>query len=999
YELSTWFGIDYSVEFEVANVYINGNYNGMYLVTSKVQVDENRINISKNDYLIEIDNTVDDYQFKTDRNSVVNFTVKNPDFDKLSVEERELKLAEIKSYIEFIEDKIYDQSVTFEELSTYLDMESFAKYYWIQELSLNFDAMYGSSYMYTTTDVETGEKVLHMGPIWDMDNTIGFYAKINNDYSNLKYYNLLNDSFGAVGKRVRWYNQLMQRQEFSDLIDEVFIRNYKTALSYSENADESYSGIVGFAVDFHEQINDSALMNYVKWNYDTMKTEQVYWMGGTSYEQAYTNLINYLKARIDFYYGEYKQIMYKALMIEYVDKDGYKTGLTRDLSKLSNIVIPSNINNDEPITIYGIDYNNGLIKIVDVILINGEYCGKIYSAQNTSITVADKTSNRISFSIDMSIEEPSLYAIAIETMPSKLNYFVGQEFDKTGMVVQGIYSDGTTEIIDDYQILYEPFVEGENIVTISYAKRSTTLTIIADYVVITWTDDNDNIVYRQNLTYGQMPTYNGPTLSKDCETPQAYTMHWDSEIVQATEDKTYKAVFELKTFVVRFYNDTELLKELSVNYGEDVIFDSALPVKEGDASKHYDFKKWVTENGGETEAQLNNVTENLDVYACFEEITNTYNITFTNYNGEKLQESQVAYGTTPTYLGTTPTKDATAEYLFEFSGWSPNITSVSGDAVYVAEFTSRKRTYTVIWMNGTEILKTDVFEYGTLPAYSGELPSKPSNAEYSYTFKEWSPSLSNVTEDTTYMAQFKEQKNKYMVTFKDFDGHIIKYEVLEYGSPINLPTTPTRPSSKEYNYIFDKWLNYEENMLVKEDVEFIASYNEQAIKKVTVKDETFNIEIDLDEELASETSLKVTQQNNLTDSQTVLNNKYENVSNLVVYKISLIDNNQIETDHINSYAKIKIEIPNSIDKKDLVIYNLTAQKTVSFELSDDFVVCELNDLGEIALFNSNNSSNNTNEPSQSINIITIILICSNVILVGVCIVVICISKAKKKKMN
>lgn len=1202
YELSTWFGIDYSVEFEVANVYINGNYNGMYLITSKVQVDKNRINVSDDDYLIEIDNTVDDYQFKTDRNSVINFTVKNPDFDDLNAEERELKLAEIKSYIEFIEDKIYDQSVTFAELSTYLDMESFAKYYWIQELSLNYDAMYGSSYMYTTTDVETGEKILHMGPIWDMDNTLGFYAKITADYSNLKYYNLLNDSFGAVGKRVRWYNQLMQRQEFSDLIDEVFIKNYKTALSYSENEDGSYSGIVGFVVNYLENTNKSALMNYSKWSYTTMKSEQTYWMGGNTYQEACTNLINYLKARIDFYYGEYKDVMYKSIIIEYVDKDGFKTGLTRDVNNIGDIILPANINKDEPIVFYGINYNNEIIKVDEIILTNGVYTGKLYYAQNTSIAVENKTSNRTSFSIDMSIQEPILNEIVIDSMPSKLNYFIGQEFDKSGMVVKGIYSDGTTEVIDDYQILYESFVEGENVVAITYAKRSTTLTITAEYVVITWIDDNDNVVDTQNLIYGQMPTYNGPALSKDCENPEAYTMHWDSEITQATEDKTYKAVFELKTYIVQFYNGSTWLQDVLVAHGFDAVYTEATPTKVGDAQYRYEFDKWVTTDGGSETAIISNITSNKVVYASFKQIVNLYDIifkdengndieiqqslaygtiitppeaptktataeytysfagwtpeittvegnatytatytatvreytitwkngetilnidnvkyselpkytgetptknstaeytyifagwtpevnivvdnaiyttkfteiknkyqvTFIDYNGNILSKEvldygttivapanptrqddkqytytfagwnntvaetvtediiytatytstlrtytitwkngdtilkaeQLEYGTIPNYIGEEPKKEVTAEYTYEFSGWSPAIEAVKDNAEYVANFTATKNKYTITWKNEETVLSTDILEYGSLPAYSGVEPTKSQTKEYTYMFNGWSPSLTNVTEDTTYTAQFKEQKNKYLITFKDFDGRIIKCEVLDYGTPISLPTeNPTRPSSKEYTYTFDKWLNYEENMLVIEDVEFIASYSEQAIKNTTVKDETFNVEIDLDESLANEISLKVVQQDNVVDSQTILNNKYENISNLVVYKISLIDNNQSETYQIDSYAKIKIQVPENIDKKNLVIYNLTTQKAMSFEIFEDYAVCELNSLGEIALFNNQNISNNNSESSQSINIIIVILVCSNVILFVVCIIIICKRKSKKR---
>lgn len=1000
YELASWFGIDYSVEFEVANVYINGNYNGMYLVTSKVHVNDNRINISDDDYLIEIDNTTDDYQFTTDHNTAIKFTIKNPDLDKVSVEERTEKIAEIKAYIDFIENKIYDQSVTFAELSTYLDMESFAKYYWVQELSLNFDAMYGSSYMYTTTDGETGAKTLHMGPIWDMDNTIGFYTKINDNYANLKYYNLLNDSFGAIGKRVRWYNQLMQRQEFSDLIDEVFIRNYKTALSYSENGDESYSGIVGYAVKYLEDTNKSALMNYSRWSYATMKSQHTYWMGGNNYQEACTNLINYLKARIDFYYGEYKDVIYESILIEYIDKDGFKTGLTRDINNLNKIIIPANINTDKPVTIFGLTINNELVKISEVLLTNGKFNDKLYFSQNTSITVLNKAGNRTAINVDLSIETPLLKEIIVETLPAKTDYFVGQEFDRTGMIVKAVYSDGSTEIINDYQITYEPFVVGENIVTITYAKKITSLTITANYIVITWTDENDNVVDSQTFAYGQMPTYNGPELLKDCENPEAYTMHWEPEITQAVENKTYKAIFDLKTYTVKFYNGSTWLQDVSVTHGFDAVYTEAIPIKVGNAQYSYEFDKWVTTDGGNEAATITNITSDKVVYASFKQIVNTYDIIFKDENGNNIETQKLAYGVTIT-PPEAPIKYSTVEYTYSFAGWTPEITTVVGNATYNATYTATVREYTITWKNGDVVLSEDILEYGTLPVYSGIEPTKSSTKEYSYIFNGWNPSLTKVTKDTTYMAQFKEQKNKYMVTFKDYDGHIIKYEVLEYGSLINLPTNPTRPSSKEYRYTFDKWLNYEENMLVKEDVEFVALYKEEAIKKVTVKDETSNIEIDLDEELANTVRLKVVKQDNLTDSQTILNNKYENISNLMVYKICLIDNNQSEIYNINSYAKIKLQIPNTVDEKNLVIYNLTTQKTVSYEVSDDYAVCELNSLGEIAIFNNRNVSNEDNnleESSNSINIITIVLIGSNILLGGLCIVIAFISKSKKKKL-
>ena len=702
-----------------------------------------------------------------------------------------------------------------------------------------------------------------------------------------------------------------------------------------------------------------------------------------------------------------------------------------------------------------------------------------------------------------------------------------------------------------------------------------------------------------------MPEYSGTPLTKDCENPEAYTMHWDTETTPATENKTYKAVFEIKTFVVKFFNDTQLLKEVVVDYGNDATFDQQAPVKSGNAQFSYTFQNWVTQNGGNIQASLTNITSDTNVYACFAETVNSYTITFNNDDGTQLQQTQVEYGLTPSYTGATPTKTETAEFTYEFDGWSPTLVAVSENATYVAQFNQTKRSYTIVWKNGETTLKTETLQYGTLPAYDGTEPSKDATAEYTYTFGGWSPSITNVTQNTTYTAQFKQTKNKYAVVFKDYDGDILKYDVLEYGTTIippsaptrpatkeytytfsgwqnyidemtvnqdvqfvasytqtlnkytitfnnddgtqlqqtqveygltpsytgatptkaetaeftyefygwsptlvavsenatyvaqfnqtkrsytivwkngettlktetlqygalpgydgtepskdataeytytfdgwspNItnvtqnttytaqfkqtknkyavvfkdydgdilkydvleygttiipPSAPTRPATKEYTYTFSGWQNYEADMIVTQDVQFVASYTQEVVKTVTVKDDNFNIEVDLDEDLANEASLVVTKQQNTNTSQTILNNKYENISNLVVYKISLLDSNDTEIESINTYAKIKIEVPTNLDKKNLVVYNLTTQKTVSFELEEDYVVCELNSFGDIALFNSQSLLSTDDKPTnQALSPLTFVLIGTNALTLVACIVIACLSKGKKKK--
>lgn len=72
---------------------------------------------------------------------------------------------------------------------------------------------------------------------------------------------------------------------------------------------------------------------------------------------------------------------------------------------------------------------------------------------------------------------------------------------------------------------------------------------------------------------------------------------------------------------------------------------------------------------------------------------NTFTVTWKNWNGTVLEtDAAVAVGTTPTYNGSTPTKASTSNQSFTFTGWTPAVTSVTGNATYTATFSTT--TYT-----------------------------------------------------------------------------------------------------------------------------------------------------------------------------------------------------------------------------------------------------------------------------------------------------------------
>ncbi|MDY4819576.1 MAG: InlB B-repeat-containing protein [Bacilli bacterium] len=69
----------------------------------------------------------------------------------------------------------------------------------------------------------------------------------------------------------------------------------------------------------------------------------------------------------------------------------------------------------------------------------------------------------------------------------------------------------------------------------------------------------------------------------------------------------------------------------------------------------------------------------------------TYTITWKNYDGSVLEtDTNVAYSSMPSFDGATPTRTSDAEYSYTFSGWSPSITSVTGDTTYTALYSQTK---------------------------------------------------------------------------------------------------------------------------------------------------------------------------------------------------------------------------------------------------------------------------------------------------------------------
>ncbi|MBR1677537.1 MAG: InlB B-repeat-containing protein [Clostridia bacterium] len=147
--------------------------------------------------------------------------------------------------------------------------------------------------------------------------------------------------------------------------------------------------------------------------------------------------------------------------------------------------------------------------------------------------------------------------------------------------------------------------------------------------------------------------------------------------------------------------------------------------------------------GGGTNKQSGNTDSDVE---------KTYTITWKN--GETVLETDnvVKEGSMPVYNGVLPTKEATEDGTYSFSGWSPAITAVSADAVYTAQFTFvAYEKYTVNFVTDNNI------PISTETVKKGEKVSRPASAPArdGYKYYEWTKDgdiydfNESVTENTT----------------------------------------------------------------------------------------------------------------------------------------------------------------------------------------------------------------------------------------------------------
>ena len=268
---------DYVPSYNYVELYINGRYKGLYLLTEHINENPERTDVKdkfdKNDtavpFLVELDDYAEldggvegvDY-FKI---GDLFYSVKYPDKDERYTE---AQFEYIKNYISKVHSLCYKQNVTLDELSEYIDVDSFIDYFLIQEIVIQPDIDTKSVYMYKAVDGK-----MKMGPVWDYDWAFsGPSLAFWNDYE-LKETELCT--------RGTWFYALLNRSP-----------EFRSAVKSRYN--EIEDTVRAAAYEFKEEnakISKAAHKDYLLWHF---------YNGNASYQRNFERDFELLLRRLDW---------------------------------------------------------------------------------------------------------------------------------------------------------------------------------------------------------------------------------------------------------------------------------------------------------------------------------------------------------------------------------------------------------------------------------------------------------------------------------------------------------------------------------------------------------------------------------------------------------------------------------------------------------------------------------------------------------------------------
>lgn len=243
----------YEPDGEFVDLFLNGEYQGMYLLTEGIELGENRLDIHpKGDWLLEMEL---DFRMEENISYVITdsgqiFAISAPDV--VLSDEMEF----LDSFLNDVESALYAKdgisTISGKSLEELIDMDSWTDAWLIQEISGDHDTGIASQFAYIQEDGR-----LYAGPVWDFDGTMGnvntamfrIPEALTTSIQNTRPVNNANQN--------RWLSAMYRNEKFREMLEEKYSAVFKPIVDKMCN--ETIDNYVG-------NIYKSAGLDALRWN-------------------------------------------------------------------------------------------------------------------------------------------------------------------------------------------------------------------------------------------------------------------------------------------------------------------------------------------------------------------------------------------------------------------------------------------------------------------------------------------------------------------------------------------------------------------------------------------------------------------------------------------------------------------------------------------------------------------------------------------------------------
>lgn len=236
-------GCAFTPECQWVDLYLNGNYAGLYLLSERNEIDPQRVDIPENDSFLvsmELAQRWDGYSYPAVISSRGNF---------LRIHHAGVPEDWIREKWQSVEDAVFaDDGVdpfTGKSWDELIDVDSWARQYLLWEVFAEYDAGSLSKFFYC----DGRSDLIYAGPVWDMDNILNCYG-------------LFRPNILASQRRYIWdreqeslFYRLYQKDSFRETVIRLYWEEYRPRLlELAETGMDRYL----------EQIRASAFQNDIR---------------------------------------------------------------------------------------------------------------------------------------------------------------------------------------------------------------------------------------------------------------------------------------------------------------------------------------------------------------------------------------------------------------------------------------------------------------------------------------------------------------------------------------------------------------------------------------------------------------------------------------------------------------------------------------------------------------------------------------------------------------